>query len=215
MRRGWRVSCCCRNKTLWAWRRIRCLLRRKTTAAVAGRQCCSRTQGKEGDMIHEHGWKLAGKWDKWAGLLIDQLRLADELSREKVLLEEKSSRSTSSSRMFLNVSLFYIPTFWLPWSRNPRDHYLVAKQSKTEAGLFNNHDSKTTNSFWINYWPLSAGERAPPGSRPPRDTAVFFGDSRHGSPPSTFTTGSKLIFPLNRLTDWRKSCKWWEVTTSA
>lgn len=107
-----RIGCCCINKRSWAWRRTRCLQRRKTTVALW--QCCSKTQGKEGDMIHKHGWKLRGKWDKWAGLLIDRLCLLDELSQEKFSMEETNSSSTSPSRICLNVSLSYTPTLYLP-----------------------------------------------------------------------------------------------------
>lgn len=150
-RRGWRVSCCCISKRSWVWRSIRCLLRRNATLAV--RRCCSTTQGKEEDVIHKRRWKLIRKQEKLIGLLTDQLCLVDELPQKKVLLEERNGRSTYFSRVCLNVALCYRSSFWLPWSRMPGITAYLPSETKLKPG---NHDYKTTNSFWINYWALSA-----------------------------------------------------------
>lgn len=129
LRRGCRVSCCCLSKRSRVWRWIRYLLRRNATV----RKCWSRTKGKEEDVIHKSGWKLIWKQEKSVGLLTDRLCLVDQVSQKKVLLEERNSRCTLPSRVCLNVSLCYRSTFWLPWSRIPGNHYLLAKWSTTKA----------------------------------------------------------------------------------
>lgn len=199
LRRGCRVSCCCLSKRSRVWRWIRYLLRRNATV----RKCWSRTKGKEEDVIHKSGWKLIWKQEKSVGLLTDRLCLVDQVSQKKVLLEERNSRCTLPSRVCLNVSLCYRSTFWLPWSRIPGITIYLPSEAKPKP---NTHDYKATNSFWINYWALSSVGRGTTGSQSPRGTASFSGDSVHGSPPDTLTTGSRPIFSLNRHRDWWKSC---------
>lgn len=91
-------------------------------------QGCSKTQGKDGDTVYKQGWKLLWKGDEWVRLLSD-LCLADELSQEKVLLAETSSRCTSIEQYVHERFIASSATFWLGWSRNARHHHLDAKKS--------------------------------------------------------------------------------------
>lgn len=113
----------------------------------------------------------------------------DELSQTTILLEERNSRSTLSSRVCLNASC-YRSTFWLPWPRIPGITAYLPSEAKPKP---DNHDYKATNSFWINYWPLSAvgrGTTWDPVSQ--RYCQLLWRPClQHGSPPDTATTGSR------------------------
>lgn len=202
LRRGWRVSCCCTGKRTWVWRWIRCLLRRNATVAV--RKCCSRTQGKAEDVIHNHGWKLIWKQEKLVGLLTDQLCLWMNCHRRQSCWKRETAGPPYLAGYVSMPHVIDLPFGFHDQESQGSLHTCRVKQNQSQTTTTTKPQipSGSITGLWV-LW----GE-APPGIQSHRDTASFSGD-RVSSMGHLLTLPQLAVethLPIEQTQRWWESC---------